>query len=86
MPQPGGNAHFVQYFLVARTTVEYRELQRDVDFLDRIVSTVDVRERSGRNAAENSVLAKFLPCPECQATYPDVRTRLTASCQPPSRR
>jgi hypothetical protein len=60
------------------------DLERDLDLLDRIVGTIHVGQWPARNAAENPVLAYFLPRP-VHAQVPD-RTRRTASFQPASRR
>ena len=58
--QLGRDLDFVQEFLVPGVRVFFRDFQRDTLFLDRIVGTVDVGKRAGRNPSEHPVFADFL--------------------------
>ena len=54
------NLDLVQELLVPGIGVLFRNLQRDSLLLDRVVGTIDIRKRAGRNPAENAVFPDFL--------------------------
>ncbi len=51
---------FVQELLVSRVRILLRYLQRDPPLLDRVVSAVNVSERTGGDTAQDPVFSDFL--------------------------
>jgi len=51
---------FMQEFLIPGVSVALRQLQRNALLLDRIVGTVDIGKRAGRDPADNPVFPDLL--------------------------
>jgi hypothetical protein len=62
VPELGCDLHFVQKLLVAGVIVGFRNFQRDLYFLNRILSSVNIRQWPGCDASENSVFTESLAC------------------------
>ena len=62
MPELRGDLHLVQKLLMPGVIVSLRNFQRDLYFLNRILSTIDISQWPGCDASENSVFAESLAC------------------------
>ena len=80
MLELGRDPHLVQKLVLTCVVVGFRDLEGDLDVLDRILRPIDIGERPGRDSTQDPVLANFLAGAQ-QGQFVE-RMRRTASFQP----